>query len=163
MLLRQLQPGDAPFMLEWMHDLEIVQYMGKNFGEKDLNDCLQFIDAAKSDSQNLHYAVVDENGRYMGTVSLKHLGLVPNTAEFAITLRRCAMGKGYAQYAISKIFEYGSEKYGIKQVLWCVKAENARAIHFYDKRGYPKADCIPVCYSELYLDDTLIWYAQVNP
>ena len=41
----------------------------------------------------------------MGTVSLKHIK--NNTAEFAIAIRKIAMGYGFASYAMNEIIQYG--------------------------------------------------------
>lgn len=92
MLLRKLIPEDAPLMLEWMHDPTVVEKLQTNFGAKTMEDCLRFIDAARDAGENLHLAVADNDGTYMGTVSLKHI--TGEQAEFAITVRAAAMGRG---------------------------------------------------------------------
>ena len=38
-------------------------------------------------------AITDDNDEYMGTVSLKNINYTDSFAEFAITVRRTAMGK----------------------------------------------------------------------
>ena len=85
MRLRQLQLKDAPLMLEWMHDPDVVRYMHTDFASKTLTDCERFIQAAKNSAENLHYAVVNDEDEYMGTVSLKQIR--DGKAEFAITVR----------------------------------------------------------------------------
>ena len=45
MKLRKLEEKDAPLMLEWMHDPEVVADMRTNFADKTLEDCLSFIKA----------------------------------------------------------------------------------------------------------------------
>ena len=68
-----LELVDAPLMLEWMHDLDVVKNMKTNFVSKSLDDCLLFIKQAQNTSENLHLAIADEANIYMGTVSLKHI------------------------------------------------------------------------------------------
>ena len=94
MQLRRLQPQDAPLMLEWMHDADAVQHMRANFAAMTLADCERFIAAAQKDTPALHRAIADENGTYQGTVSLKNIDPAKGEAEFAIAVRRCAMGRG---------------------------------------------------------------------
>ena len=60
MRLRQLQLKDAPLMLEWMHDPDVVKFMHADFASKTLTDCERFIQAAKSSAETLHYAVVND-------------------------------------------------------------------------------------------------------
>lgn len=43
MNLRKLELKDAPLMLEWMHDPDVVQNMQADFAHKTLSDCENFI------------------------------------------------------------------------------------------------------------------------
>lgn len=136
MKLRELKMEDAPFMLEWMHDPTVVKHMMSNFREKTLADCEAFINAVQTQKSDMHLAVVDENDEYYGTVSLKHIE--NSKAEFAITVHKKAMGKGYARFAMEEIIRIGFENLGLNQIYWCVSKENERARRFYDKSGYMK-------------------------
>lgn len=138
MNLRKLELKDAPLMLEWMHDSDVVQNMKADFAHKTVNDCKKFIKASQTDSQNLHLAVVDDDNTYMGTVSLKNIE--NGTAEFAITVRKGAMGKGFSKYAMSEIIRIGLEELNLKRIYWCVSPKNRRAVKFYDKNGYMRID-----------------------
>ena len=155
MKLRKLERKDAPFMLEWMHDPTIVENLQANFAEKTLEDCIQFIDNAADSALDMHMAIADDNDEYMGTVSLKHIG--QGTAEFAITVRSVAQGKGYAQYGMQKILAYGIRDLGLEAVYWCVSPENGRAVRFYDKNNYTRTEIVPGRIKQLY-HQKLIWY-----
>ncbi|MBR1571652.1 MAG: GNAT family N-acetyltransferase [Lachnospiraceae bacterium] len=137
MRMRRLEEKDAPFMLEWMHDESVVEYLSANFAAKTIDDCKAFIESSYTDT-DVNMAVVNDDDEYMGTVSLKHIQ--DKTAEFAITFRKCAMGQGYSTYGIKKIIEYGLEELGLESVYWCVSPDNARAVRFYDKNGYNRVD-----------------------
>ena len=130
MNLRKLELKDAPLMLEWMHDPDVVQNMQADFAHKTLSDCENFIRVSHTDDKNLHLAVVDDNNTYMGTVSLKNIE--NDAAEFAITVRKNAMGKGFSKYAMSEIIRIGLEELNLKSIYWCVSPENKRAVKFYD-------------------------------
>ena len=134
MKLRKLQAEDAPFMLEWMHDDSVVHDLRTNFAVKTLEDCISFIKMAQDTNENLHLAIVDENDTYMGTVSLKHI--TKTSAEFGITVRKCAMGKGFSKFAMQNIIETGFKQLGLQKIYWCVAPENHRAIRFYDKNMF---------------------------
>ena len=45
--LRRLKQSDAPLMLEWMHDEDVVHFMKADFQHKTLSDCEKFIESAK--------------------------------------------------------------------------------------------------------------------
>ena len=136
MTLRKLLSKDAPFMLEWMHDPDVVRYMHTDFASKTLEDCKRFIQASESSKADLHYAITNDADEYMGTVSLKHIR--DRNAEFGITVRACAMGKGYAQFGMQSIIEKGFSEQGLDEIYWCVSSENDRALRFYDKNGYER-------------------------
>ena len=136
MKLRDLEYKDAPFMLEWMHDKSVTCKLQTNFAEKTLEDCKAFIESANNKINNLHMAIVDVMDKYMGTVSLKNITKV--CAEFAITIRKEAMGKGYSQYGMKEIIRIGFDDMELENIYWCVAPDNNRAIHFYDKNGYHK-------------------------
>lgn len=138
MKLRKLEIKDAPLMLEWMHDADVVQNMQTDFTHKTLSDCENFIRTSQTDNKNLHLAVVDDNNTYMGTVSLKNIE--NGAAEFAIAARKVAMGKGFSRYAMSEIIRIGFEKLKLRRIYWCVSPENKRAVKFYDKNGYTRID-----------------------
>lgn len=136
MNLRTLELKDAPLMLEWMHDLSVVEFLQTDFTSMTLEDCILFIKKSKMPSKDFHRAVVDENDVYMGTVSLKNIH--NGTAEFAITVRKTAMGQGYSQYGMERILRIGWEELRLDFIYWCVAPKNRRAVRFYDKHGYSR-------------------------
>ena len=138
MNLRTLEIKDAPLMLEWMHDDSVVHDLRTNFASKTIEDCVRFIESAQDQSESMHLAIVDDNDVYMGTVSLKHIK--NGTAEFGITIRKCAMGKGYSHYGMEEIIKNGFENRGINMIYWCVDPANHRAVRFYDKNAYKRCD-----------------------
>lgn len=165
MKIRELKEKDAPFMLEWMHDLSVVEPLGRDFMHMKLEACLNFI--SSHDAGNIHLAIADENDEYMGTVSLKNIDKEEGFAEFAITIRKCAMGKGYSSYGMNKIIWYGLEELGLKSIYWCVRKTNQRAIRFYDKNHYHRIvdRDVPSAIISLYDKDSLnelLWYQANN-
>ncbi len=138
MKLRRLKETDAGYMLEWMHDAELVRDMHRDFASMTIDDCLAFIEKSSSDAGDfIHLAIADENDEYLGTVSLKEIDSETHSAEFGITIRRCAMGSGIAVEAMRTILEKAHEMQ-IDRVYWCVSPQNTRALRFYDKNGYKR-------------------------
>ena len=134
MKLRILEQTDAEYMLEWMHTPNVVRDLQGDFFNKTLDECRSFIKSTQGDTSNIHLAIVDEQNEYMGTVSLKNIR--NSMAEFAIVVRECAMGKGYATYAIKEIIRRGFEEYKLHKIYWCVSPKNTRAVAVYKKHGY---------------------------
>lgn len=138
-MLRKLELKDAERMYEWMHDENVVRGLQENvFQKKTIEDCIYFIEASKIDEKNFHRAIVDANGIYQGTVSLKNINLEFKDAEFAIVLRSDAQGKGYAKQAMKAIMDIAFYELGLDEVYWNVLIDNERAVSLYEKMGYEK-------------------------
>ena len=163
MHLRKLRLEDAPLMLEWMHDPSVTEHMKTRFGEMTLEDCERFIRASQAGGRDIHFAIADdEEDAYLGTVSLKHV--TASSAEFAITIRKRAMGTGASRQAMAAIIDYGFDQLGLERVYWCVSPENARAVRFYDKQGHPRSG-VPI-EAEGYTPEevrSFIWYTVLRP
>ena len=80
-------------------------------------------------------------------------------AEFAITVRKCAMGKGYSVYGMNEIIRLGFEKYNLETIYWYVSKRNARAIRFYEKNGYKEMDCNTILSQGEKQVDDFKWFA----
>lgn len=153
---------DAKYILEWMHDESVVQHLSRNFATKTIEDCEKFIMDSWETDNNLHLAIVDDEDTYMGTVSLKHIDRELQMAEFAITIRKTAMGRGISAYGMKEILRIGFEELQLKEIVWCVSPNNERAKRFYDKNGYIRQENIPEIYKTYYTEEqmkTLIWYS----
>lgn len=168
MRLRNLQQKDAPLMLEWMHDDLVVHDLATDFSKKTIEDCKAFIDTANEDAEkihagfdgDLHMAIVSDDDEYMGTVSLKHINRLSANAEFAITVRRQAMSKGYSWYGMVEILKVGIGELNLQSIYWCVSKNNARACHFYDKHKFHVVVDIPDNIEERYSKvSNLRWYS----
>ncbi len=161
MLLRKLELKDAPLMLEWMHDNRVTNNLFTDFRTKTISDCELFIKNSWGNNPNVHLAIVSDEDEYMGTVSLKHIE--NGSAEFAITVRTDAMGRGYAWFGMEGIIDKAFDEYGLESVYWCVSRENARAIRFYDKHNFHEVVDIPQVVLDRYKGvDNLKWYSVVK-
>ena len=158
MRLRNLELKDAPLMLEWMHDPDVVKDLCGNFLDKSLDDAKHFIKHISC--TDLHLAIVSDEDEYMGTVSLKYIDKDKGNAEFAIAVRKCAMGKGYSWYGMKEIINKAILEYRLTTIYWCVSKKNDRAIRFYEKHGFETTDSVGQNVLDRYREmDDLKWYA----
>ena len=163
MRLRDLELKDAPLMLEWMHDPSVVEKLRGHFAEKTIEDCETFIKVSEDKTKDIHLAIVSNEDEYMGTVSLKSIDRTNNSAEFAITVRKTAMGRGYSWWGMEEIIRLAFEEYGLENVYWCVSRTNERAVRFYDKHNFHEAVDIPSSVLERYKDlNNLKWYSVLK-
>ena len=158
MQLRKLEMKDAPFMLEWMHDRNVTEYLRTDFAAKTSMDVEEYIRHSWQDEVNMHMAITTDLDEYMGTVSLKYIE--NGCAEFAITVRSGAMGKGYSWFGMKSIIIMAFDVYGIEEVYWCVSRNNSRAVRFYDKHCFCETTSILQTALDRYKNiSNLKWYS----
>lgn len=163
MNLRNLELKDAPLMLEWMYDEHVVGNLRGNFLKKTLSDAESFILNSMNKEKDIHLAIVTDEDEYMGSVSLKDIDRTNNSGEFAIVVRRSAMGRGFSWYGMEEILRLAFEKYGLESVYWCVSKKNERAIRFYDKHNFHEAVDIPISIRSRYKGmNDLKWYSVLR-
>jgi RimJ/RimL family protein N-acetyltransferase/dTDP-4-dehydrorhamnose 3,5-epimerase-like enzyme len=159
-ILRKLSNKDAPLMLEWMHDNDIVQHLSADFKNKTLDDCKDFIAKSKKAEKDLHLAITSQTDEYMGTISLKQINRIEHYAEFGITMRKKSMGKGFAWQGMIELINIAFKKIGLKSIYWCVSKNNLRAVKFYDKHRFNRTTNVPIEVSYRYSGvNDLIWYS----
>ena len=149
--LRWLKDKDAVKMYEWMSDPEYKKYFKFTSSKQSIDNARSFIknsitmqkEYKKDNSRrvSLHWAVVDDNDDYLGTISLKNIDRVTNDSEYAISLSSDSYGKGIATMATNKLLAYAFESIGVQKIYLNVLADNERAIRFYEKIGFiPEKD-----------------------
>jgi diamine N-acetyltransferase len=135
-LLRKLLEKDAPYMLEWMTDEECNRFFRFDASLATRESVSSFIKEAQSGNANCHYAIADDQDEYLGTVSLKAVDVKNSNAEYAIALRKCAMGRGIGAWATNEILRVAFEDMRLEKVYLNVMSVNARAIRLYEKMGF---------------------------
>ena len=137
MKLRKLEQKDASFMLEWMMDKKINCFFRFNPHEVDIKSVEDFINkSCESASDSYHFAIVDDNDEYLGTVSLKNIDFEAKSGEYAISLRGNAQGKGVGKFGTMKILEFAFNQLNLNRVFLNVLSDNKHAINFYEKQGF---------------------------
>lgn len=134
--LRPLLPQDAPRMTQMMRHGDTIRYLQIGGADYSEDTALRFIQTTADETRHLHRAVVDENGLYQGTVSLKNIDPERGEAEYAISLHPDAQGKGAAAAASRGILDIAFRQLGLRRVYLNVLADNARANRFYQKFGF---------------------------
>lgn len=136
-LLRPLKEKDAPLMLEWLHDPDIVRNFRFDANSLTMDSVCTFIKESQEMKTDANFAIAhDETDEYFGTVSLKHIDRNIKSAEYAISLRKKAQGRGYGQMATVKILEHAFYGVGLERVYLNVLSDNENAVRFYEEFGF---------------------------
>ncbi len=161
MKIRELKEKDADGMLLWMHDDKTKDIFIKNFYNYNEKDVLNFINY-KNDKYNINYACVDDEDKYLGTISLKNIDYDNLNAELAISFIKDAQGTGAAQFAMNEILKIGFNILKLKKIYLNVLSSNIRAINFYKKMGFNEEGIFKnhVKKNNKYID--LMWFAIEN-
>ena len=139
--LRNLKSKDAPLMLEWMQDLSIACFFRFDASSMTAEDCERFISSTDSEINSKHYAIVNDEDEYLGTISLKNIDKQKREAEYAISTRKKAHGTGAAMSATKEILRVAFEEMHLQRVYLNVLKENGRANAFYQKVGFQFDHC----------------------
>lgn len=160
-MLRKLKEKDIPYMLEWMHDREIISGFQTPFDEYTEAEAKSFIENSFS-GENQHFAFTDENDEYLGTISLKNISYKNMRAEYAIVARKKAQGTGAARKATEELLNYAFDELKLHKVYLSVLEKNYRARSFYEKCGfkYEGTDVDAVLIDGEY--QTHIWYGLIQ-
>lgn len=159
MVLRELKKKDAEYMLEWMHDKNVYSYLGRDFSSMTIEDCQRFIQESVHNSGNSrNYAIIDDNDEYMGTISLKNIEREEKRAEYAISCRTKAMGRGFAKKASEELFQKASEELGLNLLYLYVRTSNIRAQKLYYKLGFEKIEKPSFIKEEM--DESMMWFQK---
>lgn len=140
--LREIKLEDAPFMFEWMHDPDIQKGFMKKMNETEMSDVIAFCRSAAipkiiNNGASLHYAIADAvSDEYLGTISLKNINQQNKNAEYAISLRKKAHGKGIAFNATCLLLKLAFQELGLHKVYLNVLADNQTAIRLYERCGF---------------------------
>lgn len=159
--LRNLQQKDLNAMKVWMNDNDTIKVFAHDFRQMTDRDILDFIENSISYS-NKHFAIVNRNDEYMGTVSLKNINVKDLNAEYAIVVSPPYRGGLVAYKASQLILEYAFRQLKLQRVYLNVLADNITAIKFYEKFGFKFEG---VFRKHILHDNTLKdlkWYAILN-
>ena len=97
--IRKLKIEDGNLMMKWLNDIENMKYMLIGSKHYSIDDCVFFIEKSLIDSSNYHFAVVNNEDKWIGTISLKNIDYELKQAEFSIITDSHVHGKGFAKIA----------------------------------------------------------------
>ena len=154
--LRPLRLEDAKRMLEWMRDPDITKYLQIGGPDTSKESVEAFIRNSADECTNLHRAVINRDGEYLGTISLKHIDKDKGEAEYAISMHKSALGSGAAAQASRLLLEMAFVQFDLKRVYLNVLSVNQRAVKFYEKFGFQYTHVSPLQINGV--DMELRWY-----
>ena len=138
LLLRQLTPDDAPFILTLLNDPAFLEYIGDR-GVHTLEDARQYIRQSpmamyKREGFGLYLTALSENNTPIGICGLiKRDGLEDVDIGFAFLPQY--RGQGYAYEAAAATMTYGYNSVGLKRIVAITHPDNTPSIKLLERLG----------------------------
>ena len=127
-------------MFDCLKDADITKFMMIDSESITIEACADFI-ADSFNNNNCHFAIVDNDDSWNGTISLKNIDYESKQAEYAIITPSYVHGKGFSYAATIEILEYAFYTLGLNRVYLNVVKDNIRANAFYKKVGFVFEGC----------------------
>ena len=141
-LLRAIEKEDAEILREMINDEEIEKMMwGYSFpvARHQQENWIENLSGDKS----VFRAMIDVDGRAIGTIILSDIDLRNGTAEIHIKLANSSeRGKGYGTDAVSALLLYSFNELRLNCVYCRVKEDNIASQRMFEKCGFVKEGCL---------------------
>jgi RimJ/RimL family protein N-acetyltransferase len=138
LILRELNTGDAAFILTLLNTPTWLQFIGDR-GVKNLDDALKYIENGPVKSYAVNgfglYVVQLKNGN----VPIGMCGLIKRDfledPDIGFALLPEFEGKGYGYESASAVLTYGQKNLGMQKIAAITVKENVNSIHLLEKIG----------------------------
>lgn len=137
--LRQLDAGDAAFILELLNDPSFLQNIGDR-GVRTVEDAVRYILAGPVDSYARHgfgfwlVELKDSATTPIGICGMVKRDTLPD-ADIGYAFLPRFWSRGYAYEAAAAVMSYASSALGLRRVLAIVNPDNASSIKVLEKIG----------------------------
>lgn len=139
LILSQLKPEDAPFILELVNEPDWLKYIGDR-GVRNLDDARGYIERGPQDmytrlGYGLYRVELKSDGTAIGLCGLIKRDTLPEVdIGFAFLERH--RGQGYAREAAAATLAYARTTLGLRRVLAITSPGNGRSIQLLEKLGF---------------------------
>ena len=137
--LRALERSDAPVVLPWFNDSDILRFT-RRYRPMNAQAEERYIEQVTQSEENVVLLVVRrEDDRPIGVTSFHQMNVKNRNAVWGIIVGdKTSWGRGYGTEATALMMRYGFETLNLHRVTLHVFADNPRAIHVYEKLGFKK-------------------------
>jgi RimJ/RimL family protein N-acetyltransferase len=137
-LLRKLEPEDAPNLYRFRNDPEVARGLGGFSSGYSLQAIREWIECRGKVSDDLVWAIADrETNSCLGHAGLYQIDHRVRACEFGILIGDPSRwGKGIGKEATSAIIAYGFDELNMNRIGLSVIASNTRAVRLYEGLGF---------------------------
>jgi diamine N-acetyltransferase len=133
--LRAIERDDLPRYVQWLNDPAVLQYFGFLVPMSSVEEARWYEDMLQ-DRSTRNFAIEFE-GQHVGGAGFNQIDSRNGSAEAGLFIglpRLWDRGLGYD--ALHTLLRFGFEQMNLHRIYLRVYADNARAIHLYEKLGF---------------------------
>ena len=139
LVLRELLPGDAPFVLELLNEPSFLQYIGDR-GVRTIDDAVHYIAAGPAESYatngfGLYLVERRADGEPLGMCGLLKRDTLPDV-DLGFAYRPAHWGKGYALEAALATIAYARETLGLPRLAAITSPDNEASMKLLARLGF---------------------------
>ena len=147
LVLREVDEGDAGFVLELLNQPDFLHYIGDR-GVRDLEQAVGYLRSGPMASYARHghglYAVErQDDGSVIGMCGLLQREDLP-APDLGVAFLPACYGHGYAREAATAVLAHARQALGIERVLAIVAPDNARCIALLRRLGMHPAGTVRI-------------------
>jgi RimJ/RimL family protein N-acetyltransferase len=134
-VLRPIEPEHLAVYVRWFTDVEVLEYLG-HFRPMNQAQEQAWYERQNQDPDSINFAV-ELDGRHIGGTGLHLHDHKNQSAEVGLFIgEKDLWNQGLGQDILATIVDYGFANLNLHRIYLRVFAENARAIHAYEKVGF---------------------------
>lgn len=137
-ILRRPEPKDVERLYLYRNDWKVIRTLGGFSSGYSIKDLHEWVEFHRNRNDEIIWVIVDR----AEDICLGHVGFYGidhrvRKAEFAILIgEKSCWGKGLGQSITQAMIDYGFDQLNLHRIELEVLANNARAIHIYEKLGF---------------------------
>lgn len=141
-LLRAIEFEDADLLQQMINDEEIEQMMWGYSFPVARHQQMKWIENLSSE-KSVFRAIIDVDGKAIGTIILSDIDMRNGNAEVHIKLANsCERGKGYGTDAVSALVSYAFNELRLNCIYCRVKEDNIVSQKMFKKCGFVQDGCL---------------------
>lgn len=141
-LLRAVELEDADLLQQMINDEEVEQMMWGYSFPVSRHQQLKWIENL-SNEKSVFRAIIDVDGKAIGTIILSDIDMRNGNAEVHIKLANAVeRGKGYGTDAVSALVSYAFNQLRLHCIYCRVKEDNIASQKLFEKCGFIKEGCL---------------------
>ena len=148
LLLRELVPGDAPFMLALLNERSVVRYIGDR-GVRTLEAARKHVEdgpmaSYKKYGFGLYQVVLKEKDTPVGTCGLLQRDTMEHP-DLGYAMLPDHRSKGYATEAAAAVVEHARNVLGLERIIALTSPDNLWSIELLSKLGFEFEKKVEFC------------------